>query len=346
MENNIFYFRVINSIGGIETFFYELAKKYKDWDITIYYQTGNYNQILRLSKYVRVKKYQGEKIVCKKAFFNFNLDIIDSVEAEEYIQIAHGDYKAMGIKPNTHPKITKYLGVSKQVCEAFKEVTGFDTELVYNPFEVPKPKKLLRLVSATRLSSEKGRSRMEILMKELDKSGMPWSWEIYTDSPNPIINENVAYKRPRLDLIDRVAAADYLVQLSDNEGYCYSVIESLSIGVPVIVTPCPVFKELGVKNGKNGFILPFDMSEIPLDKIYQGLEPFTYKPKKDNWKDFLAPGKSTYAEERKQMTEVIVISVYEDLRLHKKMEPGDLIITDKARAEMLVRNNVARYKDG
>ena len=98
---NIFYFRYLNKIGGIETFFYYLAKKYQDWNITIYYLDGDPKQINRLKQYVRVRKYEGEVIECDKAFFNFNLDIIENVKAKEYIQIAHGDYKAMDIKPNT-----------------------------------------------------------------------------------------------------------------------------------------------------------------------------------------------------------------------------------------------------
>ena len=78
--NNVFYFYNINKIGGIETFFYYLAKKYKNYDITIYYQVGDLAQIKRLSQYVRVKKYTGEKIKCKKIFFNFNLDIIKNAD--------------------------------------------------------------------------------------------------------------------------------------------------------------------------------------------------------------------------------------------------------------------------
>ena len=71
--SNIFYFYNINSIGGVETFFYYLAKKYCDFDITVFYSTGDINQIKRLRKYVRVKKYKtGEQIKCKKAFFNYN----------------------------------------------------------------------------------------------------------------------------------------------------------------------------------------------------------------------------------------------------------------------------------
>lgn len=152
---NIFYFRYLNKIGGIETFFYNLARKYQKNDITIYYDKGDKNQIDRLKKYVRTKKYRGEHIKCDKAFFCFNLDIIENVEAKEYCQILHGDYKAMNILPAMNKKITKYYGVSKLVCDTFKEKTGIEAETLYNPLLIDKPKKILNLISATRLTKEK-----------------------------------------------------------------------------------------------------------------------------------------------------------------------------------------------
>lgn len=339
---NIFYFRVINAIGGIESFFYYLAKKYQDWDITIYYEVGDPVQIKRLKKFVRVKRYNGELIKCDKAFFNFNLDIIDNVQAKEYIQIAHGDYKAMNLKPNTHPKITKCLGVSKQVCDTYKEVTGYDTELVYNPIEIEKPKKVLNLISATRLSSEKGKGRMKKLAKLLDEAKIPYIWTIFTDDTDAIKNPNIAYMKPRLDITDYVANADYLVQLSDNEGYCYSVIESLMVGTPVLVTDCPVFKELGVVNGKNGFILDFDLNNIQIDKIYKGLPKFEYKPKEDTWSKYLAKGKSSYQEELKTMVKVkCIVPFYFDMELWKNVfkedEPFEV---NRIRADELIEAGV------
>lgn len=337
---NIFYFYKINKIGGIETFFYYLAKKYKDWDITIYYQVGDPEQIKRLKKYVRVKKYRGEKIECYKAFFNFNIDIINNVDAKEYYQIAHGDYKAMKLKPNTHAKITKYLGVSKQVCKTYKEVTGYDTELVYNPIEIDEPKKVLNLISATRLTSEKGKDRMVKLAKMLDEAKIPYLWTIFTDDTNAIDNPNIAYMKPRLDIINYIANADYLVQLSDNEGYCYSVVEALSVGTPVIVTEVPVFKEIGV-NQNNGFILDFDLEEVPIEKIYKGLPKFEYKPKEDNWIKYLASGESTYQKELKTMVEVQCISKYHDLELNRLITPEDkLYKVNKIRAEELEELNL------
>lgn len=339
---NIFFFRHINEIGGIESYFYYIAKKYKDWDITIYYITGDLKQIKRLKQYVRVKQYKkDEKIVCDKAFFNFNLDIIDNVEAKEYIQIAHGDYKAMGIKPNTHPKITKYLGVSKQVCDTYKEVTGFETELAYNPIEIDKPRKVLNLISATRLTKEKGKNRIIKLAQMLDKAEIPYLWTIFTNDRNAINNPNIIYMDPRLDIINYIANADYLVQLSDNEGYCYSVVEALSVGTPVIVTECPVFNEIGVEDGKNGWIVDFDLSNVPINDIYNKKLMFEYIPKKDNWDDILEKGKSTYEEEKNMEMKVRCIKkqYYYDLQLKRKVYYGEEFIVEKERAEYLKENN-------
>lgn len=343
MIKNIFYFYYINAIGGIETFFYNLAQKYEDYDICIYYQEGNEEQIKRLKKYVRVKKYNGEKIKCNKAFFNFNLDIIDNVDAKEYIQILHGDYKAMGIKPPMNPKITKYLGVSKQVCKSFEEITGIKCELAYNPLVIDKPKKVLTLISATRLSAEKGKKRMIQLMQKLDNNNIPYVWYIFSDNPHAIINPHVVYMKPRLDIINFIANADYLVQLSDNEGYCYSVAESLSIGTPVIVTDIPVLKEIGVEDGKNGFILDFELSNVDVKKIYKGLPAFEYEPINDNWDKILVKGPSTYKQDQKTMVQVQCIAPYYDLILNKNYTPNDEPYeVNKIRAEYLEENKVVK----
>ena len=290
---NIFYFSNINSIGGVESFFYYLSKKYCDKDITVYYKTGDAEQLKRLAKYIRVRRYTGGRIACDKAFFNYNLDIIDNVRANEYIQIIHADYKAQRLTPKLHPKITKYIGVSQLACDSFKELTGKDIELCYNPIEIDKPNKVLNLISATRLTKEKGKARMEKFAEILDNAGIKYVWTIFTNDTNAIDNPNIIYMKPRLDIVDYIGNADYLVQLSSAEAYCYSVVEALSIGTPVIVTDCPVFREVGV-NENNGFILDFNLKNVPVSEIYAGLPKFTYRQKRDEWETILAEGESTY----------------------------------------------------
>ena len=70
---NIYYLGYIAKIGGIETFLYQLAKKYQDYDLTIIYKQADKEQLARLKKYVRCVKYNGQKIKCKKAFFNIDM---------------------------------------------------------------------------------------------------------------------------------------------------------------------------------------------------------------------------------------------------------------------------------
>ncbi len=84
MAKNIFYFHSINVIGGVESFFYYLAKKYHEKDIAIYYSVGDLEQIRRLRRYVPVFHWHGgQRIQCEKAFFNYATgDVIDYVDAD------------------------------------------------------------------------------------------------------------------------------------------------------------------------------------------------------------------------------------------------------------------------
>ena len=344
MYTNVFYFLKINDIGGIETFYYNLAKKYTDRDITIVYRVGARDQIRRLQKLVRVIHWEGQRIQCKRAFFNYNLDIIDYIDAEEYIQIMHGDYRAMGILPNYSPKITKYLACSKIAAEAFHEITGQPVKTVYNPVAEPPKEKALRLISATRLTREKGKERIERLARILDAAGVVYTWEIFTDNKDEIQNENIIYRKPTMNIGPYIAAADWLVQLSDNEGYCYSVVEALQAGTPVIVTPCPVFAEIGV-NEKNSITLPFDFNDAPIEQIKAGLPPFEYKPKKDGWSALLGKEKSSYTYERHAKARTTVVKKYFDLVLNRNMNCLEELTMDRDRAEHLENMGLIRILD-
>ena len=340
---NIFYFNTIATIGGIETFLYQLSKKYAKNDITIYYKTGNEEQIKRLKEYVRVKRYSGERIECDKAFFNFNLDIIDNVVAKEYIQILHGDYKALGVPLQIHPKITKYIAVSEVVKKSFEEAYGITAEVVYNPLTIEKPKKMLNLISATRLSSEKGKQRIERFAEILDENGIPYQWLIFTNDTKGINNPNIIYMKPRLDLTNYIANADYLVQLSDSEGYCYSVVEALSVGTPVIVTDMPIVKEIGV-NKTNGFVVDLELKDVPVKKIYETTFDFKYNTKKDTWNKVLASGKTTYNPRKVRATESYIENRVFDSELGFAPRKGYEFVVDEDRFKVLSGGNEFKIK--
>ena len=119
---NLFYISNLNVIGGVETFIYELVRKYKDIDILVVYKTGHYKQIERIAENVRIIKYhEGMKFKCKKAWFNYETDLTKQVEAEEYIQIIHAMYKTNKIIPKINPTINKYIAVSEGAAKEFEE---------------------------------------------------------------------------------------------------------------------------------------------------------------------------------------------------------------------------------
>ena len=77
MIANVFWVGRLGQIGGIETFIYELAKQFKDYDLVIYYSSIDNKQLKRLKKYVRCIKYNGEIIKCKKFFCNYDISIME-----------------------------------------------------------------------------------------------------------------------------------------------------------------------------------------------------------------------------------------------------------------------------
>ena len=176
---------------------------------------------------------------------------------------------------------------------------------------------------------------METLAHILEESQIPFVWDVYTNQSKAVTSKNIMLHESRLDILDYIAGADYFVQLSDGEGYCYSVVESLSVGTPVIVTEFPVAKEIGVIDGVNGFILPMDMSRVPVRAIYKGLKKFEYTPLKDDWDRFLVPVPPDWEEELKQLVTVRCRKIYWDIELNRMMSFGEEWKVTRKRAEAL-----------
>ena len=148
---------------------------------------------------------------------------------------------------------------------------------------------------------------------------------------------------PQLNIRDYIAKSDYTVQLSDTEAYCYTMIESLLLNVPVIVTPWACLKELNITN-EYGFILPFDMSNIPVKEIYNKEFDFKYNLKPDIWDKIIEPSKSTYKEELNSKYLVEALKTYQD-RNFKDAElgiipsPGSKWTVTKERLDLLLGEN-------
>jgi glycosyltransferase involved in cell wall biosynthesis len=338
---NLFYISNFNVIGGTEQFIYQLAKKYHDIDITIVYKTGHYNQIKRLIKYARVIRYKpGMKFKCKKFFCNYETDIIDEVEAEEYIQIIHAMFKTNKITPRINPGIDRWIAVSNIASEEWNELTGYKPKVVRNPLTLDKPDTPLIFVSATRLTPEKGKDRMIKLGDLLNQHNVNYLWFIFTNDTQEIDNPNIVYVKPRLNVIDylnKFKGNCYGVQLSDCEGDCYFTRECEALGIPLLVTPLDSFKEQNLIDGKNCYYLPFDMNNIDIEKIVNHVPSYDPYLRDDNWLDELINIKSNY-EEGNMKVKLKCIKGYTDLQLNKDMTLGEEFIVDRERAEELLKN--------
>lgn len=319
---NIYYFRVISAIGGVEQFLYEIAKKYYKYDLTIYYDKADPYQLKRLENLVRcVKREKGKKVYCDKAFFNFNTDMIDDVIAKEYIFVIHANFEELGYHPELHPKVTKYIGVSKFACEEFEKFTGQKAELCYNPLSLEPKEKVLHLVSACRLDDTvKGGARTRALINALDKycskTGRHYIWHIFTNDVKQIESPNVALMKRRVDVRPYIQDADWCLQLSnDMETYCYTINEALSYGVPIVTTPLTVCNELPIPDGTR-LVLNWDCSNV--DEIAEAIfttkvDKFNYSAPNDQWGDLLEKGASEYQKELRQMFRVKATKEFEKI---------------------------------
>lgn len=343
-HDNIIYISYISEIGGVETFAYELAKKYKDRDVAVVCREIDQKQLQRLSKICWVYKFTGQKIKCKTAIINYDISIIPYIcEEAKIYQTIHADYEHEFYKKKfpQHDRIYKYIGITKHIVESFKRNTGKNNIILgYNPLTIDTDKKYLQLISATRLSAIKGKKRMEALCSALDRAGIDYIWYVFTNDINAIKSPNVIYMKPRLDISKWLEKSDYLVQLSDTEACSYSINEALYRNIPVIVTPLPYLEEIGYKDGKTGYTLEFDCSNLnEIVKKILNIPSFSFTQLKDIYGELFTNSESYYKEENMKV-KIRCIVPYWDIKLNptekKNQEKGAEWIVDKDRADYLI----------
>ena len=284
----------LEKIGGIETWVYYIAKKYNIGQITLLYSRADEEQLKRLEPHIKTIKYTGQQVKCNKIIFTMAQYVVRELydNAKERYLIVHPNYGKVYVYGfEKFPNMNKVYAVSDIARDCLKKLTEQEVFTLYNPVEVDKPKKLLKLISATRLTQEKGAERIQKLSEEMDKKGIPYIWLIFTDRPPEKVSKNIILMQPRYNMSDYIVQADYGVQLSDDESYCLFVHECLKLKVPVIVTDLPVYRECNITD-KEAHFLKLDMSNLDVDKIYNNIPKVNYKPKNsdDEYKKLLESG--------------------------------------------------------
>lgn len=326
-KNIIIYHNNPLKFGGIDTFNYNFCKQMSDkYNILFLYKDGNLETINRLKKLnISVEKYkESKKYICDicllaSAWGGYPESVI--AKSGRYIQMVHADYiraKETGFIYEKWHKTTEHVAVGRHVTSVFKKL--YPKEKVTTIYNILDDKQethhILKLISATRVSKEKGYDRMLKLAQFLKKNNIKFRWIIFTDlqlyNQKPFDMEEFIYMKPSHDIFDYIVEADYGVQLSDTEGYCYFVNECLQYGTPVISTNYPSIYE-SVEDGKNGYLLDMDLSNLDINKIVNCIpENFTYKEKctTQDWINFFSLKNS----KPKQKIKIVALNYYFDSR--------------------------------
>lgn len=291
-----------NKIGGIETFIINFCKTfYKEYDITLLCRNIDIENALRLGQYADIvcEPTDIECDICIITSVLVDNQMIEKVKYKKIYQMVHSDWSGMrkfwDYEVKKYSPDTEFISVSESAKISLKKEYGYDSIVIPNILVKPyiSYKKTLKLVSLCRLTKEKGFERMKRLCDLLEANNIPYVWNVYgTNVYNEIPYKKMTIQEPVIENIGEIIKnCDYVVQLSDTESFCYTMYESLMVGIPVLVTPFPNAKQ-EIRDGENGYILPFDMN-ISKDKIKQIYEniPKNVKYKqegvKEQWKELL-----------------------------------------------------------
>ena len=306
MKKIILYTHHFSDIGGTETFIINFVKSFHGlYDITLITEYIGLDNLKSLSNYIKVITELTEEITCDVLIINSNsLDMatLNLLKSGQVYQVMHLDMKEMNKVYGTKYYLqelpdSKWISVSETSHDGLKEEYGIDS-MIIPCITVPssEKKRLLRLCSATRLTEEKGFKRMKKLCDLFEEYDIPYVWDVYTSrKKHGKLNKpykNMVFRDSKKDICSYYNNYDYVVQLSDTESFCYTMYESLINGIPVLVTPFPNAKA-DIKDGKNGYVLPFDMNidKKLICKIYSEIPSnVNYKPKVnpvDLWKKLL-----------------------------------------------------------
>ena len=284
------YISNYNVIGGVERFAENFCKRMsKHYDVTFFYDwVENENMLLEISDFVNVTKIQKDKTYKFDYFVNstaWGFSPYDNIRAKKVVQVVHADYRHVianwNFKYIQHKNTTHHVCVGEIVKEAFEIATPYKCHaVIYNLLDntiklEKKPKNaILTLVTLSRLSTEKGFKRMLELANQLEENKIDYIWNVYGNTESNFAkqivstfeNTKVEFQGVTREPFKEINKADYLVQLSDTEGFAYSVYEAMQVKTPCIITPFASGREQ-ITNGKNGWIVDFDMTSIPFEDI-------------------------------------------------------------------------------
>lgn len=333
------------TVGGIPTFIYNFCLHMREYyDIMVVYEKMDDLQISRLSLLVKTIKYDPKvNITCDTLILNRLTDqIMPNISHKQSIQMCHACKQEAYRIPQNRDLIVN-------VSQASKDSWGEESArgIVIHNLPNKESKKCLILVSGTRAKAkDKGSNdeRMRRLAKLLDKAEIKYIWlnfaeETIDNMPTSFVN------MPAMGNIQPyIERADYLVQLSDREAYCMSILEALTLGTAVIATPFPSLFEEGFEDGKTGYIIPYDV-KFDVRKLLN-VPQFKHSDETDEiikqWRKILGNKKPQHKYTPPRMVSLTCIKEYYDKEIGRMIHTGEIISVNECRANVIIDAGFAR----
>ena len=350
----VMYIEYANKVGGITTFIYNWCQYMtKYYDILVLYGQLDPLQLERLSRIVKVKQNEEyDPIVCDTLILNRLTDEIPkNITYKKTIQVCHAC-----VQVNYH--IPQDRDILINVSQAAKDSWGDQAKngIVIHNMAYVEHKPSLFLVSATRCGAfDKGSNdeRMRMLAEKLEMSGIRYIWLNFSDKRLGNMPDSFVNMPASVNILGFIEKADYLVQLSDAEAYCMSILEALNLNTAVIATPFPSLYEEGFVDGINGYTVPFDM-DFDVKKLLN-VPKFEFEYDNEalikQWRKVLGAkaqkrpiSKAEISKVKKgdDLEMIICTKKYYDRELGRYVKPGDIIHVPGDRADTICTMGYAR----
>lgn len=240
----------------------------KKFDVTVLYDQIDSKVLKNISKYFKcVERKNNVNYYCDRLLVTYSTYYYPKniITLEDNYLFIHGNMSDYPHSRVFHDDIySHYVAVSKTSA---KKAQGYfptkNIEYILNPFKVEREltKPHLMLTSAFKYSKVKRPDRIEKMAKILDELEIPYTWNVFTDQKENTNCSGLIYRKRVLNPLPYIKDSDYFVLLSDSEAMPYCILEALGVKTKVIVTDLEAYKEIGIKNNKNGVIIPSDYFE-------------------------------------------------------------------------------------
>ena len=291
----VVYVSRIFKFGGIETACLNIARAFKNKNITFLFGASDIEQALRVAQYRPVivdGNFEKECDVFIVMGYDGMRNLKAKIKARKTYQQIHADWSQMKKLPmyknfnlDTNG-IDKFLAVSDTAQKGLQSAFGIESVVVPNILVPEKYGEFRIFLTLSRLEAEKGGNILLNMFNRFKTANKRFLWVIcgggseqgkittqLCDEPNVILLP------PSLENKWLLPKVDYLVQTSLAESYCYSIHEALAVGTPVISTDIPEARKV-IENGKNGYLVDFGLNNLDVEAIFNNRPHFEPKQEK------------------------------------------------------------------